>query len=144
MKGVLFVTYGTLIGDPARDQSLAMVPREEKSRLEQIWSGPARGFRRRRGVRRAHAMTVSPSRLRAPGQDEAVPDPRRPGIELQDKIPDARISTCFCHRRTRVYNLGYATRPLGLWGDASGTNAPDFVSRWMPAAWPPWSSWRRT
>ena len=66
-------------------------------------------------------------------------------VDLQDRLPNARIVYASATGATEVANLAYAAR-LGLWG--RGTPFPTveaFVEKMSArAASRRWSSWRRT
>ena len=128
-EGVLFVTYGTLIGGQRGAKKTGTTEKADgKSRLEQILEWAGADFDGVVAFDEAHAMKQSVEVKGARGKMKQS-QTAASGIELQDKIPDARIVYVSATGATEVYNLGYATR-LGLWGDGTSfANAPDFVSK---------------
>ncbi|MCB2007210.1 MAG: strawberry notch family protein, partial [Rhodoferax sp.] len=127
-EGVLFVTYGTLIGGQRVTKKSGDGAKEGKSRLEQILEWAGEDFDGVVAFDEAHAMKQSVEVKGARGKMKQS-HTAASGIELQDKMPDARLVYVSATGATEVYNLGYATR-LGLWGEGTAfANAPDFVSK---------------
>jgi hypothetical protein len=108
--GVLFLTYSSLIASSEKG----------RSRLQQLvqWCGPE--FDGLIVFDECHkAKNLVPE---GGGQStrtgEAV-------LELQNKLPDARVVYCSATGASEPRNMGYMTR-LGLWG--AGTDFPHFSS----------------
>jgi len=115
-EGVLFVSYGTL--------RQASTKSGGKSRMEQIadWLGPdfdgVIAFDEAHKLGNVIAMKGKRGRTK-PSQTALT------GVELQTKVPQARILYVSATGATEVNNLGYASR-LGLWGE--GTPFADNVA----------------
>ncbi|PNY03883.1 protein strawberry notch-like [Trifolium pratense] len=107
-EGVVFLTYNSLIASSEKG----------RSRLQQLvqWCGP--GFDGLVIFDECHkAKNLVP---------EAGSQPTRTGeavLEIQDKLPEARVVYCSATGASEPRNMGYMVR-LGLWGD--GTSFSDF------------------
>jgi hypothetical protein len=107
-EGVLFLTYSSLIASSDKG----------RSRLQQLvqWCGP--GFDGLLVFDECHkAKNLVP---------EAGGQPTRTGeavLEIQNRMPDARVVYCSATGASEPRNMGYMAR-LGLWG--SGTDFPHF------------------
>lgn len=125
--GVMFLTYSTLGSGLSADRGGNISEKQEKggkSRLSQIvdWLGP--DFDGVIAFDEAHAMQNSQAEkgkmgLKKPSVQGLA------GIELQKRLPNARIVYVSATGATRVQGLGYAER-LGLWGE--GTAFPNKAS----------------
>ncbi|CAO2826033.1 unnamed protein product [Amaranthus hypochondriacus] len=112
-EGVVFLTYSSLIASSEKG----------KSRLNQLvqWCG-GRDFDGLVVFDECHkAKNLVP---------EAGGQPTRTGeavLELQDKLPDARVVYCSATGASEPRNMGYMVR-LGLWGDGTSfMNFKDFL-----------------
>ncbi|KAL4359884.1 hypothetical protein HN51_020073 [Arachis hypogaea] len=107
-EGVVFLTYNSLIASSEKG----------RSRLQQLvqWCGP--GFDGLVIFDECHkAKNLVP---------ESGSQPTRTGeavLEIQDRLPDARVVYCSATGASEPRNMGYMVR-LGLWGD--GTSFSDF------------------
>ncbi|MED6108924.1 udp-glycosyltransferase [Stylosanthes scabra] len=107
-EGVVFLTYNSLIASSEKG----------RSRLQQLvqWCGP--GFDGLLIFDECHkAKNLVP---------ESGSQPTRTGeavLEIQDRLPDARVVYCSATGASEPRNMGYMVR-LGLWGD--GTSFSDF------------------
>ncbi|CAI8607021.1 unnamed protein product [Vicia faba] len=107
-EGVVFLTYNSLIASSEKG----------RSRLQQLvqWCGP--GFDGLVIFDECHkAKNLVP---------EAGSQPTRTGeavLEIQDRLPEARVVYCSATGASEPRNLGYMVR-LGLWGD--GTSFSEF------------------
>ncbi|XP_058747262.1 protein FORGETTER 1-like isoform X2 [Vicia villosa] len=107
-EGVVFLTYNSLIASSEKG----------RSRLQQLvqWCGP--GFDGLVIFDECHkAKNLVP---------EAGSQPTRTGeavLEIQDRLPEARVVYCSATGASEPRNMGYMVR-LGLWGD--GTSFSEF------------------
>lgn len=113
-KGILFSTYSTL-SKLASDTAKANG--NTKSRLEQItdWLGP--DFDGVIVFDESHLMGSAMDRGRGMGKKSAS-QMALAGVDLQEKLPNARVIYLSATSATEIENLAYATR-LGLWGDGT-------------------------
>lgn len=102
-EGVLFVPYGTLRSGRAED-----------NRLEQIIAWLGDEFEGVLGFDEAHSMGGVAGGEGARGKTKGS-DQGMAGVELQARLPKARVVYASATGASDVNNLAYATR-LGLWG----------------------------
>lgn len=133
-KGILFTSYNTLISGLKSDRG-GLVPSTNKktgeansSRLDQIVNWLGKDFDGVIAFDEAHAMqNASPSkgdRGQVKGSSTGLV-----GLELQKRLPNARIVYVSATGATEVANLAYAER-LGLWGEGTAfPNRTSFIGR---------------
>lgn len=116
--GVLFTTYDTL-----RSQSKAVkdasgkVITPEKTRLEQVIEWLGEDFDGVIAFDEAHNMANALDQKGSRGMKKASRKALA-GVELQRRLPNARILYVSATGATEVENLGYTDR-LGLWGEGT-------------------------
>ena len=118
-EGICFVGYGTLRTKKIKDN-------QQISRLDQIANWLGEDFDGVIVFDEAHnmgnALTEKTDRGRSKASETALA-----GIDLQRRLPNARIVYVSATGATRVMNLAYAER-LGLWGDKTPfPSAQNFV-----------------
>ena len=122
--GIMFTTYDTL----ASGQNKQPKPGETlRTRLEQIVEWVGEDFDGVIAFDEAHYMGNALEIGQGLGKKK--PSARAlAGVELQQRLPNARIVYVSATGATEVHNLAYATR-LGLWGRGTAfSNARQFVS----------------
>ena len=118
-NGIIFVTYATL----------RSVSKSGKTRLEQLTNWLGHDFEGVVAFDEAHAMQNASGASSGRGVAKASQQGLA-GLELQQKIPRARILYVSATGATTVNNLAYAIR-LGLWGQGKEyafSSREDFVT----------------
>lgn len=124
-KGILFTTYSTLWRS-ASDQAASAG--NAKSRLDQIVDWLGDGFDGVVIFDEAHEMGSAIERGSGLNKKKAS-NKAVAGLDLQDRLPNARIVYLSATSATEVANLAYASR-LGLWGDGTPfASREQFVDR---------------
>ncbi|VDL82627.1 unnamed protein product [Schistocephalus solidus] len=114
-KGVLFSTYSSLIGE-----SQGSAKAKYKTRLKQIVHWCGKDFDGVIVFDECHrAKNLTPSGSQKPTKTGLTV------LELQNRLPNARIVYASATGATEPRNMAYMTR-LGLWGE--GTPFPTFIS----------------
>ena len=128
-RGILFTTYSTL-------RSVAKLSEEEKKarvmptpgRADQIVKWVGEDFDGVVVFDEAHAMANAQSVKGKRGATKASAQALA-GIDLQKRLPKARIVYVSATGATEVFNLAYASR-LGLWGEGTPfAKSEDFISK---------------
>lgn len=129
-EGILFSTYDTLKGfektaekDPATGKA-----KKGKTRVDQIveWLGP--DFDGVIAFDEAHNLGNSIQQKGKRGQKDAS-QKGLAGVELQQRLPNARVVYVSATGATEVANLAYADR-LGIWGRGTPfTDKRDFIAK---------------
>jgi len=128
-EGVLFTTYDTLKrGLEVSGRGKVAVKKGQKANIDQIIEWLGEDFDGVIAFDEAHQMRNS---LPAKGK-RGMTKPSvaaLAGVELQKRLPKARIVYASATGATEVYNLAYAER-LGLWGKGTPfANKADFVNK---------------
>lgn len=121
--GILFLGYGKL-RVPEKSQG----EKKTRSRLDQIveWLGP--DFDGVIAFDESHKMANAVETKGKRGAVE-VSATAKAGVELQNRLPNARILYVSATGATEVRNFGYATR-LGLWGERTPfATVHDFIQK---------------
>jgi len=128
-EGIMFVTYGRLSQDlDIAGQSGVIAKAGKKARLDQIINWLGEDFDGVIAFDEAHLMQNSISQKKRMGKTKPALRALA-GIELQNKLPNARIVYVSATGATEVHNLAYAER-LGLWGTGTAfANKNDFISK---------------
>ncbi|MBU7006292.1 strawberry notch-like NTP hydrolase domain-containing protein [Phosphitispora fastidiosa] len=127
--GVLFTTYDTLGQGLSSSKTGELIVKEGKSaRIDQVINWLGKDFDGVIVFDEAHQMQNSITQKRKRGAKK--PSTRAlAGIELQKRLPDARIVYASATGATEVSNLAYADR-LGLWGEGTPfANKLDFIDK---------------
>lgn len=125
-KGILFVSYDTLKSAEKTKAEEGTV--KGKTRVDQIveWLGP--DFDGVIAFDEAHNLGNSNDQKDTRGTKKAALKALA-GVELQSKLPNARVIYVSATGATEVSNLAFADR-LGLWGEGTAfASREDFVSR---------------
>jgi hypothetical protein len=126
--GVLFATYGALGQNLIFSNGETVAKQDKQARLDQIINWLGKDFDGVIAFDEAHLMQNSVAQKGTRGVKK--PSIRAlAGIELQKKLPNARVVYVSATGATEVSNLAYAER-LGLWG--TGTSFSDkqaFISK---------------
>lgn len=132
-SGILFTTYDTLRSGAksqetgqAKGKAAAKDQAPGKSRLDQIVEWLGKDFDGVIAFDEAHNMGNVVERKGKRGKTKPS-QKALAGVELQNRLPNARIVYVSATGATEVHNLGYATR-LGLWGEGSAfAKVTDFI-----------------
>ena len=124
-NGILFITYGTLKSSTKAD---ADKNRQSELRLDQAVKFLGDSFDGVLAFDESHNMANSIAQKGTRGTREPSKKALA-GIDLQRRLPDARVVYASATGATEVYNLGYADR-LGLWGEGTPfNNKQDFIKK---------------
>ena len=128
-EGVLFVSYDTLgngLELSGRDNVVAKTGK--KPRIDQVVDWLGEDFDGVIAFDEAHGMQNSISQKGKRGIKKPAIRALA-GVELQKRLPNARIVYVSATGATEVYNLGYAER-LGLWGEGTSfASKLDFINK---------------
>ena len=125
-NGILFVTYGTLRGSRTTEGGAEIMAQTEK-RINQIVEWLGKDFDGVLVFDESHNMANATDQKGARGTQKAS-QTALTGIELQSKLPNAKIVYVSATGATEIMNLAYAPR-LGLWGEGTAfSNKDDFFS----------------
>lgn len=123
--GILFTTYATLHKQPSE---AAVKEGKALSRVDQIVKWVGEDFDGVIAFDEAHRMQSAMQTKGSRGTKKAS-STALAGLELQKRLPKARIVYVSATAATEVSNLAYAER-LGLWGPGTAfANASDFVAQ---------------
>lgn len=112
-KGILFTTYATLRSQEKK-QANEKGEKQGKLRVDQIVEWLGADYDGVIAFDEAHSMGNAVP-MKAKRGVKPVSQQALRGIELQEKLPKARVVYVSATGATEVHNLGYATR-LGIWG----------------------------
>ena len=128
-QGVIFTTYSTMgQGLSSTVTGEVTIKEGSKSRLEQLVRWLGEDFDGVIAFDEAHEMQNSLAHKGARGIKKAATKALA-GVELQKRLPNARIVYVSATGATEVMNLAYAER-LGLWGEGTPfANKSDFINR---------------
>lgn len=110
-RGILFTTYGTIRGKTDKDEV------KKTTRIDQICNWLGEDFSGVIAFDESHEMANAIAAKTNRGEGKASRQGLA-GIEIQNRLPDARIVYLSATIAENVRNLGYLER-LGLWQDAS-------------------------
>lgn len=128
-EGVIFTTYNTLSQnlEVSRDGELA-IKKDKQARIDQIVNWLGKDFDGVIAFDEAHHMQNSLAMKGKRGMTKPSAMALA-GVELQKRLPNARIVYVSATGATEVANLAYASR-LGLWGEGTAfADNRDFVSQ---------------
>ena len=124
-EGILFLTYGTLRTVTKGSQSKGT---QSERRLDQVLRVLGEDFDGVIAFDEAHGMQNCIEQKAARGTKKPS-STALTGVELQRKLPQARVLYASATGATEVHNLGYADR-LGLWGEGTPFNDKnDFITK---------------
>jgi hypothetical protein len=125
-NGVLFTSYSTL-SNGEKKQATDLGQKEGQSRLQQIVDWLGEDFDGVIAFDEAHKLANSIA-VRGKRGFKKPSKQALAGIELQARLPKARIVYVSATGATEISNLGYATR-LGLWGEGTPfANTMEFIN----------------
>lgn len=113
-KGIGFLTYDTLKGYERQGKDEAGATIKGQTRVDQIVNWLGKGFDGVIALDESHNLSNSIQVKGTRGIKDAAAKALA-GIELQQKLPNARVVYVSATGATEVMNLAYAER-LGLWG----------------------------
>jgi P-loop containing NTP hydrolase pore-1/C-terminal domain on Strawberry notch homologue/Large polyvalent protein associated domain 38/ddrB-like ParB superfamily domain len=124
-KGIAFTTYDTLRGGEKQPS----VPGEKpRTRIDQLADWLGKDFDGVIAFDEAHNLGNALAQKGSRGVKDASKKALA-GIELQNRLPNARVVYVSATGATEVSNLAYADR-LGLWGHGTAfANKADFISK---------------
>jgi predicted RNA methylase len=128
-EGILFTTYNTLSQnlEVSRDGELS-IKKDRKARIDQVVDWLGKDFDGVIAFDEAHHMQNSLAMKGKRGMTKPSAMALA-GIELQNRLPDARIVYVSATGATEVANLAYGDR-LGLWGEGTPfADKRDFVGK---------------
>ncbi len=127
-RGVLFTTYSTLASGLEVSGEEVQVKEGKQARIDQIVQWLGEDFDGVLVFDEAHNMQNSASQKGNRGVKKASARGLA-GVEIQRRLPKARVVYVSATGATEVENLGYASR-LGLWGEGTAfANRADFIEQ---------------
>jgi len=124
-QGIMFTTYGTMRQNASTE---AKKEGHTLSRVDQLVDWLGEDFDGVIAFDEAHEMAGAIAAAGARGVKDASQQGLA-GLELQQKLPNARVVYVSATSATEVANLGYADR-LGLWGKGTQfTDVMDFIAK---------------
>lgn len=126
--GIAFATYDTLRSSERLGKDEAGKAISGKSRIDQIVDWLGKDFDGVIAFDESHALANSIAVKGTRGVKDAA-QKALAGVDLQDRLPNARVIYVSATGATEVSNLAYADR-LGLWGRGTAfANKADFISQ---------------
>ena len=127
-QGVVFTTYSTLASGLEVSGEEVQVKQGKQARIDQLVQWLGEDFDGVLVFDEAHNMQNSASQKGNRGVKKASARGLA-GVEIQRRLPKARVVYVSATGATEVENLGYASR-LGLWGEGTAfANRTDFIEQ---------------